>query len=133
MNLNYVIDTDVLIYHLNDCLGKDGEALLEKAFLNGVFISVITRIELLSWHKHVEKSTKATLELLNNITEHSLNEEIIQTCIDLRKRFRLKVPDAIIAATALTLGAPLITNNLSDYKKVPRLKLIDPFKRLPNA
>ncbi len=123
----YVIDTNIFIYHLNNCLGRDGQMLLEQALLAGSFVSIITRIELLSWHKHTEDSFNAASELLNNLTEQPLNEDIAQGCIKLRKKYRLKVPDALIAATALQLKLPLITRNVDDYKNVSGLKLVNPF------
>lgn len=38
----------------------------------------------------------------------------------------LKVPDAIVAATAHILSLPLVTRNLADFKRVPDLVLLDP-------
>jgi len=125
-----VFDTNILIYHLNDALGDDAEQLLKKAFESGSYISVMTRIEVLGWHKHSDESLSSAEELLSNLSEQPLSEEIVTLCIQLRQKFSLKVPDAIIAATALHLKLPLITRNINDFKKVPELKLVNPFEQV---
>lgn len=71
-----VLDTNILIYHLNDCLEDDAEQFLEKAFESNSYISVITRIELLGWFKHTEKSLSHAEELLNILNEQPLNESV---------------------------------------------------------
>jgi len=125
-----VIDTNILIYHLTDCLGEVGERWLEEAFDAGAYVSVITRIEILGWSKHSAESLNEAAELLTKVQELSLNEEIINKCIQLRQTTFLKLPDAIIAATALHLGRPLMTRNIKDFKDfqaVPDLVLLDSF------
>jgi len=52
----------------------------------------------------------------------------VKCCIQLRQSTSLKIPDAIIAATALDLELPLMTRNIKDFKKVPDLKWINPFE-----
>jgi toxin FitB len=39
----------------------------------------------------------------------------------------MKLPDAIIAATALVHGCELVTRNVSDFAKIPGLSVFDPF------
>jgi predicted nucleic acid-binding protein len=56
-----------------------------------------------------------------------LNDEIVNKTIDLRIQYKLKTPDAIIAATALVYNMILITRNISDFGKVQDLTIINPF------
>jgi len=44
----------------------------------------------------------------------------------LRQQHRIKIPDAVIAATALLHGLSLITRNLSDFKSIAGLAVINP-------
>lgn len=127
VNLQQIIDTNILIYHLNNCLPEYAEKSLEKFIILGTGISVITRIELLSWQNHTPITLQLTQDLLSNFHECPLNEEVIQKCIILRRDFRIKIPDALIAATALYYTIPLITRNVDDFKAVPELKLINPY------
>ena len=66
--------------------------------------------------------------MLRQIHQHPLDEDIVNSSIQLRQTFPIKVPDAIIAATALYLEMPLMTRNLKDFQKVPKLKLFNPFE-----
>ena len=56
-----------------------------------------------------------------------LTEEVADLCIGLRKKYKSKLPDAIIAATALAAKATLITRNTSDFKNIKGLNFIDPY------
>lgn len=69
--------------------------------------------------------TTAFLEVFDEIT---IDAEIKNAAIKIRRNYRLKLPDAIIAATALHLGVPLITRNTRDFKDIPELQLINPFE-----
>jgi predicted nucleic acid-binding protein len=57
-----------------------------------------------------------------------LSDAIIRETIKLRTHNRIKLPDAIIYATAIAEGGPLFTNNISDFKNLPsKVELINPF------
>jgi predicted nucleic acid-binding protein len=53
--------------------------------------------------------------------------EIEDRTIQLRRQHRLKLPDALIAATALYCSACVMTRNVDDFKRVPELTLCNPF------
>jgi predicted nucleic acid-binding protein len=89
-------------------------------------ISIITEIELLSWPKISRVEIGSISEFLSNFESIGLTEEIKIVTIQLRKSTGLKIPDAVIAATALTQAVPLLTNNLKDFEKVDFLKIFDP-------
>lgn len=55
-----------------------------------------------------------------------LDEPVIQQTILLRQQHRIKLPDAIIAATALAHDLPLLTRNTSDFRAVPELQVLNP-------
>lgn len=48
--------------------------------------------------------------------------------IEVRKNYSVKLPDAIIAATALVHDYTLVTRNASDFKKISGLKLLNPWE-----
>ena len=56
----------------------------------------------------------------------TITADIIAQTIALRVQHKIKTPDAIIAATALVYDLELITRNLSDFRAIQGLKLIDP-------
>lgn len=43
----------------------------------------------------------------------------------------MNLGDAIIGATALEYGVPLVTRNVEDFKHIPGLQIINPFATLP--
>lgn len=59
-------------------------------------------------------------------TLHPLNSELIETTILIRKNHNIKLPDAIIAATAIFHNLVLITRNLKDFQNIKHLKVINP-------
>lgn len=125
-----IIDTNILIYHLAGALTDQAEAVLEDALEGSSYISVITRIELLGWRKHSPDSLKAAEALLQLVSEIPLHEEIIRLCISLRQNDSIKLPDAIIAATARHAKVPLMTRNTADFERVPGLQMVDPFAQI---
>jgi predicted nucleic acid-binding protein len=48
--------------------------------------------------------------------------------ISIRRVYKTKLPDAIIAATAIAHNTTLISHNRTDFKKIKGLTLIDPFE-----
>jgi len=125
-----IIDTNILIYHLAGVLTDQAEATLAGALESGSYISIVTRIELLGWRKHSPDSLKAAETLLRSISEIPLHEEIIRLCINFRQNYPIKLPDAIIAATARHAKVPLMTRNMTDFERVPELKMVDPFSQI---
>ena len=124
-----VIDTNILIYHLAGVLTDQAEVTLADALESGSYISIITRIELLGWRKHSPDSLKAAEALLQSVSEIPLHEEIIRLCISFRQNYPIKLPDAIIAATARYAKVPLMTRNMPDFERVPELKMVDPLSQ----
>jgi predicted nucleic acid-binding protein len=66
-------------------------------------------------------SEKEIQNFLTQLIIIGLEEEIKKTTIQLRKNHRLKLLDAIIAATAFTLNAEILTND-TKFSKTPKLK-----------
>jgi toxin FitB len=119
-----LLDTNVLIYHLKQALPAQvkrelGAALQSKQ----VCISVITRIELLAWKGHSDASLRQTTEFVQLLPEFSLNEAVVQETIRVRTSYGLKLPDAVIAATAIAHGCQLWTGDATGFQRVPELNL----------
>jgi len=55
-----------------------------------------------------------------------LTETIVDKTIEIRKETKVKLPDAIIAATCLVSDLILITHNVNDFKNIPDLIILDP-------
>lgn len=100
---------------------------IENAILDHARYSVITRMEILGWRGHTPDTRRQTEALLYQLNEIGLLPSVVAQVIDLRCRFSVKLPDAIIAASALVENLPLMTRNTADFKRIPGLLLTNPF------
>jgi predicted nucleic acid-binding protein len=104
MAVKFLLDTNVVIYLLG---GR-----LRHALPQGDFgVSVITEIELLSYPALAPDDEAAARGFLDAVARHPLTDSIRDRTIALRRQHRLKLPDALIAATALDTGATLLSND----------------------
>jgi toxin FitB len=93
-------------------------------------IASVTRIEVLGFPRFAELSPERQIKLqtvVASTVEAPLDEEIIEKAIVLRQQKKMGLGDAIIAATALEYGLPLVTRNEDDFKHISGLKIINPF------
>jgi len=114
----FFLDTNIILYLLHG-----DETIAE--LLNGkqLFISFISQLELLGYPElHADERLKIK-QFLNECTIIDINEGIKQTAIEIRSLLRIKLPDAIIAASAIFYDLPLISAD-KDLKKVKNLGLI---------
>ena len=127
--MSYLFDSNVFIFQLNGSLGATGQALLRSGLLQGGAYSVISRIEVLGYPQSADEQAAAE-QLFGGLNAIAVDDAVIERTIRLRRRRKIKIPDAIIAASALIRGLPLVTNNLIDFQWIEDLNLIDP---LPEA
>lgn len=126
MGARYLIDTNVAIGYLDNALPKSGLAFMDE--IPKPILSVVTRIELLSW-RNATKPQIAVLEgYINGAHVVGLSEDIVRNTIEIRKKQRTKLPDAIIAATALVYDFGLLTRNTLDFRGIAGLDLVNPWE-----
>jgi len=124
--VTYLLDTNAIIYHLQGAAELDSvfseisEGAVEPA------VSVVTQIELLGFPQISPREEAAINSLLRNFTIADVDRTIAERAVGLRRKYGLKLPDAIIAATALVLDACLVSRDV-DLKRVRGLRLLNPF------
>ena len=116
--ISIVSDTNPLIYLLN---GNREVA----NYLDGkqVWVSVITELELFGKKNLSSIEIKEINLLLESCFIAEMNQQIKQKTKDLMQKASVKLPDAIVAATAIYLDLPLFTADVG-FEKVPGLNLI---------
>jgi len=119
----YLIDTNVSIYYFGSILSGSAIAFLESLFNSKYYLSVINRIELLGFSNLTENEYNALETYVRSATMLELDEAVIMETIRIRREYRVKLPDAIIAATCLMNGCCLVTNNKKDFDKINGLEL----------
>jgi hypothetical protein len=105
-----LVDTDVFIDHLRGAraLKPDGHRL---------HYSVITRAELFSGARGVREAAV----LLAPLAEVPVDRTIAERAGRIRRENGLRLPDALIAATAIVRSMMLATRNRKDFDRVPDL------------
>lgn len=125
MEQGYILDTNIVIYFLQGRLPQHTTLFLKEVLRRKAQISVITKIDLLGWE---EEESSVSSDFVNKSDVIQLEEPIVRTTIDIRKKYKTKLPDAVIAATSIVHGLKLITRNTSDFKKIKELSWINPFE-----
>ncbi len=122
----YLIDSNTFIDYLGDVLPDAGDVWVEDLFNSKEhFSSVINRMEVLSFNAPEQDLYELT-ELFTSTTVILLTAEIEARTILLRRLVKIKLPDAIVAATALVHNLTLVTRNTDDFKNVPGLTVVNP-------
>ena len=85
-------------------------------------------MELLAWSGASEQQTIILNEFINASEIFALEEPIILKAIDIRKTHKTKLPDAIIAASALVNELTIITRNTKDFDKIEGLEVLNPYE-----
>ena len=113
-----LIDTNIALYMMG------GDEILS-TLLDGkeIFVSVITEMELLSYPKISLTETISIKNFLKDTLIIDINEAIKEITIELRKYHNLKLPDAMIAATAQYLNVPLISSDQA-FKKISSISFV---------
>lgn len=101
---NKVLDTNIVLYLL---AGR----LVDPARVRDACISIVTDIELLSFRLDDEVAERSLRAFLDEIEIIPLTHSIKLHAISLRQNARLKLPDAVIAGTAMALGVELLSND----------------------
>ena len=114
----FLVDTNIVLYLLGG--NKEVAEILDNTT---IYISFITELELLVF-KEITKSEKVGIKkVLENFIVVDINNEIKENTISIRSDSNLKLPDSIIAATAMFLNLTLFTAD-KEFKKVSNLSLL---------
>ncbi len=123
--LKYLLDTNSVIDYIGGKLPQTAENWLDSVIDDEVATSSINRMEILGFAFPTPADKLPFEELLQTITVIPLTEAIGSKTIGLRENIKIKLPDAIIAATALVHNLTLLSRNLKDFSRIPNLNVID--------
>ena len=123
MEERYLIDTNSVIKYINEDFPHPALYFLDEVLDMESIISFITRIELMVWSPADPVDLLVYEDFINNSRILTIGEEIIQNTISIRKDTKIKLPDAMIAATALVNDYTLVSDNDKDFHKVISLNI----------
>ena len=118
-----LLDTNIVIYSCK----ADGDLLQQWTRHPNAAIASIARVEALGFTGISASEESRIRSYLNESLVYPLDDEIIERAIGLRQQRRMKLGDAVIAATALEYDLPLVTRNEGDFKHIAELTIFNPF------
>jgi len=124
--MGYLIDTNVIANFTSEKFSGKAMDFLANVIDETPNISVITKIEALSWHSALIQEEANIKSFVNYSNIIALSDMIVDECIIIRRNARMKTPDAIIAATAIVNGLTLLTSD-ADFNRIPNLRILNPF------
>ena len=113
-----LVDTNTVLYLLNG-----DETLSDLLDGKDLYLSFISEIELLGYHKITSKEKQHIQSFIKECIVIDVNSEIKKGTIDIRNRYGNKLGDSLIAATSIYLGLPLVTSD-KGFNKIKELDLI---------
>lgn len=124
------MDTNVVIDYLAGKIPKAGMKFLSSLVDKRPNISVISKIELLRFNMSPESAA-----ILNDFVAHSIiypmDNKVVDITIKICREHKIKLPDAVIAATCIAHDLILLTRNTDDFKNIVRLKWQNPWNIIP--
>ena len=126
MGMNMLVDSNVIIDYVSNRIPEKSAKQLDIYFNSNFSVSIISKIEVLGFN-----TLDYELEQLESFIQLSsvvyIDEAVADKTIEIRRMKRIKLPDAIIAATALVQNCILLSHNTTDFKKIEGLQVLDPY------
>jgi toxin FitB len=117
-----LLDSNIIIYSYQSSFSFLKPLVVDPE--NGV--SAISRLEILGFHA-IQPSEQTYCEYVFQVLQQfPVDNLVLDEAIGLRKLFKMKLGDSIVAATALVYQAELLTRNIDDFKNIPGLVVINP-------
>ena len=102
--------------------------MVDDIFYNSFNVSIITKIEFLGWQDYNERQYQQAVRFTDSAQIFPLTGSIANKTIELKRKKRIKLPDAVIAATCLENNFTLVTRNQDDFKGIEDLEIYNPFE-----
>ena len=125
----YLLDTNTIIHYLNASLPPSAMLFMHAVVDAQSNVSVISKIETLGYNFTDVAEKNAMEAFVNASTTLPINDEVVNQTIAIRKSKKIKLPDALIAATALVHNLTILTNNTNDFKNLNGIACIDPWEQ----
>lgn len=126
MGRKILIDTNIAIGYIGNRLSLESMDRLDQVFDGEYHLSVINKIELLGYPDLDNNEEEKFNLLIDHSVLHQIDNKIIEKTILIKRQHKIKLPDAIIAATCLVYGLDALTLNTKDFENIVGLRVIQP-------
>jgi len=126
MGKRYLLDSNTVIDYIGGLYSAKAVQWLNQIIDEEINVSVITKIEVLSFDPDKDDNYPILIEFFEAAKIFELTHEIVNKTILIRQKQKIKLPDAVIAATALVNGLVLVSRNTKDFKNIPDLETVNP-------
>ena len=124
--MNMLVDSNVIIDYVSNRIPEKSAKQLDNYFNSNFSVLIISKIEVLGFNTlDYEMEQLESFIQLNSIVY--IDEAVADKTIEIRRMKRIKLPDAIIAATALVQNCILLSHNTTDFNKIEGLQVLDPY------
>lgn len=127
MGARYLLDTNIPIYLGREDLSPAADVFLQQAIEPVTILSVVSKIELLGYRFPSAQEQAAMEAFIQQAVLLPITDAIVDQTILLRRQHKIKLPDLLIAATALVHGLILVTRNTKDFTAIAGLPIVNPF------
>jgi predicted nucleic acid-binding protein len=124
MGKRYLLDTNTVLDYMGNKLPGKAKNLIAQIIDDEINLSVINKIELLGFSK-VEQDL---IDFVACSNIHPIDDIVVDKTIEMRSLYKIKLPDAIIAASALVNELAIITRNTKDFTKIDGLEVLNPYE-----
>ena len=112
---DFLIDTNILVYIL-----QGNPRVQYFAGEDVLTLSCVSEVEMLGKFQISEEEKETVTQMLSGCSIVDINDPIKRYAIGLRQRYRIKLPDALIAATAMQQNLTLVTAD-KEFSKISEL------------
>jgi predicted nucleic acid-binding protein len=125
--MEYLLDSNVVIDYLAGRFKDNALTQIRSIVNSNLRITTITKIEVLGFTSGIKELDAKAEGFVSLAILYDLSNEVVEQTIKIRKSYKIKIADAIIAATAITHNLTLLSGNTKDFIVVNGVKIIDPY------
>jgi predicted nucleic acid-binding protein len=127
MGTRYLLDSNIVIDYIANLYSGKELQWLNQIIDEEINVSVITKIEVLSFDPDKDDNYPILVGFFETSNIFELTDEIVDKTIQIRQKQKIKLPDAVIASTALVNGLILVSHNTKDFKNISNLDVVNPY------
>jgi len=125
MGKRYLLDSNAVIDYIAGLYPDRAVQWFNQLIDEEINVSIITKIEVLSFDPDKDDNYTVLVDFFEASNILELTNDTVNKTIQIRQKQKIKLPDAVIASTALVNGLVLVSRNAKDFKNIPGLEVLN--------